>query len=334
MSRSVMRLIALAASAAAACSRGGGESSAAQTVSGQRAIGGQVVDLRTGAPVAGARVILEHSAGAEPEVTYTNARGVYALHAPEGSTSRGGRVVITAPDYGDVSQAVPLGAGTQVDVKLQRRDRAAMAAPPSGSPKTVRSDSVLSGVGRNWSGWYRLCSDQVGDNEEIVEPIEFRLEGDRTCGSWAECREAVRQPRQVCWEFRMQGHEDQPYPGQQSSRGVLQYSVARSANPAAARRVKGVVFIQYIGDVELPKTLAAALTAEGYSVAPLQLVQQSFRDNVRYFHDDDARQASEVAALATKLLAGRHAPLDPALLHGFETRVPLGQFEVWIHASQ
>jgi hypothetical protein len=98
-----------------------------------------------------------------------------------------------------------------------------------------------------------------------------------------------------------------------------------------AEAPKGTVYIQYIGDQQVATTLATALTAAGYTVEPLQRVTQDFRSNVRYFHEDDAKQAAELAALVHQSIAS--VSDKPALLPGFETRVPLRQFEVWIRAG-
>jgi hypothetical protein len=102
------------------------------------------------------------------------------------------------------------------------------SAPPTPRPmpplapysKVYRSGPKLSGAGRAFSGWYRICSDPP-PKEYGFGRIDLRLEGDRGCGVWAECRGLDGPQGEACWEFRLQGHEELPAPGQASSEGVL-----------------------------------------------------------------------------------------------------------------
>src|SRR5262249_35012396 len=156
--------------------------------------------------IPGARVVLDQPSG-EPLVTYTNARGLYVLppldvagpDAAKGGLTAGPqpkqpalRLTVAAPQYRTQLLVMEIpGLGAQVDVRLVRE-----RVPATGEPvrHRVMSSESISGAGRNWSGWYRLCSQALPSNEIITGPVVFSLVGDRTCGSWAECREALKGP--------------------------------------------------------------------------------------------------------------------------------------------
>jgi len=82
--------------------------------------------------------------------------------------------------------------------------------PPSQdvAPAFVIADSGIkpSGVGKNWSDWYRL---RVGNAPEgyTLWRVEFWLTGDRSCGNKSECREIVGSDKEILWEFRFQGDD-------------------------------------------------------------------------------------------------------------------------------
>lgn len=83
--------------------------------------------------------------------------------------------------------------------------------PPSQgvAPAIVTADSgrKVSGTGNQWSRWYRVGVGK-GPTGYTLYRVEFWLSGDRSCGAGAECREVVKNDRQVLWEFRLQGHEE------------------------------------------------------------------------------------------------------------------------------
>lgn len=97
------------------------------------------------------------------------------------------------------------------------------ASAPVPSPKeevfVVSSGPQLSGSGKNFSAPYKLCADAPSGYK--ITKAEFRLVGDRSCGGWAECTEALRTETRVCYQFRLQGHDELPPPGQGTSEGVL-----------------------------------------------------------------------------------------------------------------
>lgn len=100
-------------------------------------------------------------------------------------------------------------------------------------PRSVASEWKISGAGSRWSNWYQLCTPPVEANEEIVS-YNYRLEGDRQCGSWAECRQDSWSPKRVCVGFRMQGHSESVFmtpwksdDGARTSRAIIDYSVVQ-----------------------------------------------------------------------------------------------------------
>lgn len=70
---------------------------------------------------------------------------------------------------------------------------------------TAESGSKSSGIGENWSPWYRLAVG-TAPTGYTVHRDEFWLSGDRTCGFFAECRQISKNDHEVAWEFRLQGH--------------------------------------------------------------------------------------------------------------------------------
>lgn len=98
--------------------------------------------------------------------------------------------------------------------------------------KDFRSGKKQSGVGKNFSTWYELCSGELPEGAVIKSSI-FRLEGDRSCGSWAECEQTVDTTSQVCWKFRLQGYEEKWLDSRANSEGILtvNYSLPPSLFP-------------------------------------------------------------------------------------------------------
>jgi hypothetical protein len=96
--------------------------------------------------------------------------------------------------------------------------------PPSQEvvPAIVSADSGVktSGIGKNWSRWYRLGVGKAPTGY-TVRKAEFWLTGDRTCDVSAECREVLRNDGQVLWEFRLQGNDDDRVPRTAFSEGHI-----------------------------------------------------------------------------------------------------------------
>ena len=81
---------------------------------------------------------------------------------------------------------------------------------PKFERRIYSSGSKPSGPGAAFSDWYELCSDPEPDGWTIDDSqTKFVLTGDRQCNAWSECKESVKDPRKVCWQFRMQGHSEQ-----------------------------------------------------------------------------------------------------------------------------
>lgn len=78
----------------------------------------------------------------------------------------------------------------------------------------------ISGSGSNFSEWYSLCSDGIPQSAKITN-VSFLLSGDRRCGAWANCVESERTENRVCYKFQLQGHNENPPPGQAFSEGIL-----------------------------------------------------------------------------------------------------------------
>ena len=105
------------------------------------------------------------------------------------------------------------------------------------SPETKRiqkrSGPQDSGKWAEFSQWYSLCSDPLPVGFRIVSH-HFLLEGDRQCGAWAECRQTYSGSEKVCYEFRMQGHNEgllgigNPNEGRRQSEGVLSIEVSNA----------------------------------------------------------------------------------------------------------
>lgn len=93
---------------------------------------------------------------------------------------------------------------------------------------TVKSGPKDSGPRADWSQWYDLCSPALPAGFRIHSST-FRLEGDRQCGAWGECRQITSGSDRVCWQFRMQGHNEggpmmigNPNEGRRESEGYLE----------------------------------------------------------------------------------------------------------------
>ena len=113
--------------------------------------------------------------------------------------------------------------------EVVRPPTALAAAAAAAQPDVIdiyRSGPQISGVGKNFSAPYDLCS---GDPPSgyVIKSNRFLLAGDRQCGRWASCRMTRNEATKVCWQFSLQGHEEQTgmfklgQSGQAYSEGVL-----------------------------------------------------------------------------------------------------------------
>lgn len=111
---------------------------------------------------------------------------------------------------------------------------AATAPPMPDVTEIYRSGPQISGEGKGFSESYVLCS---GDPPRgyVIKSNRFYLAGDRQCGRWATCRQTRNEATKVCWEFSMQGHQEQTgffkpgEKGQAYSEGVLSVLWTRAA---------------------------------------------------------------------------------------------------------
>jgi len=130
--------------------------------------------------------------------------------------------------HGSIGQAEErVQLNTQLAKPLAAAIAEAAAAPVLPDKTEIyHSGPQISGVGRNFSESYALCS---GDPPKgyVIKSARFLLVGDRQCGRWATCKETRNEATKVCWEFSMQGHEEQTGffklgdKGQAESEGVL-----------------------------------------------------------------------------------------------------------------
>jgi hypothetical protein len=107
---------------------------------------------------------------------------------------------------------------------------AASPSPPPPQPaeltRVYSSGPKASGLGANYSEWYELCSEPPPAGYTI-RTVQFVLEGDRSCGAWAECQETKRTSNSVCWKFRLQGHSEWFPPRPAFTQGILRVTFGR-----------------------------------------------------------------------------------------------------------
>jgi hypothetical protein len=132
------------------------------------------------------------------------------------------------PPIGQVAEHVQLSAKAVEVVKPAAALTAAAAAAPALRDITdiYRSGPQISGAGKSFSAAYDLCS---GDPPSgyVIKSNLFQLAGDRRCNQWATCTQTRNEATKVCWQFTLQGHEEQTgvfklgQSGQAYSEGVL-----------------------------------------------------------------------------------------------------------------
>ncbi len=293
-------------------------------------IGGRVADANTAAALPGAQVILQ--TGASPPVTtYSNSLGLYTLQVRE--MKKPSEAVVTVISQGYRRGVQPLPApekGNQLDFLLYPEVVQVVRAPEPG--KKV-SDDVPSGIGSNWSGWYTLCTDTLPPDKVIGSTVRFRLEGDRQCGAWAECREAKRTPQAVCWEFRLQGHSEWFPPRPAYSRGILEFSIETTPSNQASIVGKGLVYIQVssAGLRSVGAKLRDELQSAGYTAPGVEYVPGDYTTEVRYFHLEDREAAQEVVQKSRGVLSQFGKVVGLHYIQGYETSAQSKQFEIWFH---
>jgi hypothetical protein len=98
--------------------------------------------------------------------------------------------------------------------QVQPANPAVLPAPQENPPlpdrtEIYRSGPQISGPGKEFSQWYTLCSGDIPGPGYTVKSSTFQLAGDRQCGAWAVCQKTTDEPTRVCWQFKLQGHDEQ-----------------------------------------------------------------------------------------------------------------------------
>jgi hypothetical protein len=189
--------------------------------------GGRIVDKSNGTPVPGARVILELWTKVPPLTTFTTPSGLFSFSAVGQKNALSGRIIITKRNYDRTAVNVDVSSGKPPEIAINRQQLpSATVERRSG---IARSQPIQSFPSANWSGWFPVCSNDDLKADEHITVASFRLVGDRQCASWGECRETVHTDRRVCWEFRVQGHNEWIFPrGSATTQGELSYEVVRT----------------------------------------------------------------------------------------------------------
>ena len=165
-----------------------------------------------------------------PEVAAAMAR----LYGGKGAIEAMKRLAMNAPTKNgrkaaeDALRALT-AQSTAAEAKAAAAALSAVTAQSTPAPSqqivVVNSGPKPSGAEDKWSDWYTLCGTVPPTYK--VDTSNFRLVGDRSCGAWAECREVQQTDQKVCYQFRMQGHNEQPPPGIAESEGILQIVAKR-----------------------------------------------------------------------------------------------------------
>jgi hypothetical protein len=80
---------------------------------------------------------------------------------------------------------------------------------PSRQAVSERSGDKRSGRGKDYSDVYTVCARAPSPGDYVHESHDYRLSGDRNCGSWAKCDVKVDPSlKQVCLHFTLQGHDE------------------------------------------------------------------------------------------------------------------------------
>jgi hypothetical protein len=194
----------------------------------------QVFDATTSSGIASASVSL--SAASTAKVGETDGLGRVTFTLDQADAGNSANIVARKEGFRDSTfhGVVPADSGV-VSLRLEPAE-APKPQPVQADPARVketlviRSGPRLSGARKAFSEWYELCSGELPRNSTI-DTADFSLSGDRSCGAWADCREKTdkRTASQVCWEFRLQGHDEWPASGQAMSEGVLRIVILRPA---------------------------------------------------------------------------------------------------------
>ena len=177
----------------------------------------QVVDAVTKLPIPGVELTSLGNGSAE----LTSKDGVASFKVP--SDLRTMRIHVEARGFDASVVEVSPSLSSSYKFELFRKSSGVnLQQGAGGKTYVISSGPVLSGEGRNYSGWYEVSapSPPVGYVFDL-EHSAYHLEGDRTCEQYSECKWGDRSPTKLSFRFRMQGHPELPPPGQGRSQGVI-----------------------------------------------------------------------------------------------------------------
>jgi hypothetical protein len=150
--------------------------------------------------------------------------------APPGGRVFSPRLAAPLRIHGPIGQEAEHVQSTAKAVEVAKPPTAVTAAATAPALPDVtdiyRSGPQISGAGSNFSQPYDLCSGPPPAGY-VIKSNRFMLAGDRQCGRWATCKETRNEATKVCWQFSLQGHEEQTgifkpgESGQAYSEGVL-----------------------------------------------------------------------------------------------------------------
>jgi hypothetical protein len=170
----------------------------------------------------------------------------------------------------------------------------------------------------------------------VVENARFTLAGDRNCGAWSECQQTTFAPSNVCWRFRLQGHNEFP-PRDSAAQGVLTVTYSASNVASEVQSNRGIIYVEFFDERnrDLAQRLRTLLQTTGYVCPLVERVDSPFKSSVRYFQDDDLKLALEVRALAMETVLAAKRDVTFNLLNlSAEYRVQPKQIEIWLNPNK
>jgi len=159
-----------------------------------------------------------------PELSneHTDSGGKHTFQLTKAIIGKNARLTVSKTGLQDFDEEILSLQPRDEFLRVYLKRVTANAAPPDRPAEVVRvysSGPKISGSMKAFSDWYSLCSgDEPGYQ---IRTADFKLSGDRACNAWSECQQTTNTPTQVCWRFRLQGHNEWPPPGQANSEGIL-----------------------------------------------------------------------------------------------------------------
>jgi hypothetical protein len=188
-----------------------------------------VKDVSSMKPIEHAQVTLAWPS--HNELRPTGSDGEASFQVPGSSKAIRAHVYVEAANYTSQDRDVNIPAEEANDIfTLAHVEKPKPADQPFS--KTFSSGTVLSGVMKDWSPWYSVQADAPPAGYEIdSDPSRTRFEvsGDRNCGSWGVCEWVEHSATAASFRFKLQGHDERPYPGQVPGIGYLYVSYKPAA---------------------------------------------------------------------------------------------------------